>query len=97
MLIKDIEQAISDATKPNLTLAEYNRLKTFLLNCQSQLVPPNTFIPRVNAALAALEHHRPLVLSWYQKPAGLIFIAVCGGVLTYGALLLLGWVQLPHA
>lgn len=96
MLIKDIEKAIGDASRPNLTSDEYHTVKSILLQHQSQSTPPDTLLPRVNSALSLLEHHKPISIHWYQNPSGLVFIAVAGGVLTYGALLLLGWVSLPN-
>ena len=91
----DFEHHVAKANMPNLTKQEYQETKAFLLRCQSTFTPPHTFIPRVSAALQAIEHHKIESVSFFQKPLGLIIIAGIGGVLTYGALLVLGWVNLP--
>ena len=93
---KDIEKSIADAGNPDVSESEYKRIKSELLNVLTVLDPPNTYIQKVQAALSILENNRPVTISWYQKPSGLILIAACGGVLTYAVLLAFGWVSLPN-
>ncbi|HHF2879466.1 TPA: hypothetical protein ACPJZV_000721 [Vibrio diabolicus] len=92
----EFERFIAIASRSDLSEQEYQEAKAFFLKCQTAFTPPHAYIPRVSAALQALEHHQPTALHWYQKPLGLVLIAASGGVLTYAALLAFGWVALPQ-
>ncbi|EGR1599211.1 TPA: hypothetical protein ACMDUI_004650 [Vibrio parahaemolyticus] len=92
----EFERYIAIANRADLSKEEYQETKAFFLKCQTVFTPPHAYIPRVSAALQALEHHQPENFQWYQKPLGLVVIAASGGVLTYAVLLAFGWVPLPQ-
>lgn len=95
---QDLEELFKKANSPELSETEYKSIKAELLGIKSEtrLGEGKKYGARIDAALLAIEHHRPVKIEWYQKPFGLILIAGLGGVLTYGILLSLGWVSMPN-
>ncbi|MDO6677103.1 hypothetical protein [Shewanella sp. 4_MG-2023] len=95
---QDLEKLFRKANSPELSESEYKSAKANLLSIKSEtrLGESKKYGARIDAALIALEHHRPVKIEWYQKPFGLILIGGLGGVFTYGILLSLGWVSMPN-
>ena len=95
---EDLTNMFQLANRPNLTTNEYQETKEYLLKVLSEtsLGASSKYSVRINSALSALEHHKPVVFDWWQKPLGLIsistFSATLGGVLTYKLLITFGWV-----
>ena len=95
---QDLEELFKKANSPEISETEYKSVKAKLLCIKSEtrLGESKKYGARINAALTALEHHKPVKIELYQKPFGLILIAGLGGVLTYSILLSLGWVSTPN-
>lgn len=81
-----IENAISMSQRTNLSYDEYHKTKSDLLRCQTMFPPNISKQQTINSALAALEHNKPVVINWYQKPFWMyvlnILSATIGGILT---------------
>lgn len=89
----EFSEAINKAT--SIDLSE-QQLKCYLLSCKAILRASHPYHPQINSVLTLLNHNYGNVFKWYQKPLGLIVIAGLSGIVTYGGLILLGWVSLPQ-
>ncbi|QYJ86788.1 hypothetical protein K0I73_03300 [Shewanella mesophila] len=92
----EFNEAINNATSIDLSELQLKELKSYLLSCKAVLKASHPYHPQINSALTLLEHNYGNIFKWYQKPLGLVLIAGLGGVVTYGLLILLGWVNLPQ-
>ena len=86
-LTVDIEESIARAHNPSLPYKEREQVRAHLSYILTKLREPNSLIDPVKGALSQIAQHRP----WYEKPLGLLLVAVVGAVVSAGIVFMLGW------
>ena len=88
-LIVDIDKSVKLAYDDSLSGSEQEKIKEHLSYVLTLLNEPNTSIPEIKAALTVMQSRQ--MKPWYEKPLGLLFIAVLGGLFVAGVAKYLGW------
>lgn len=91
-LIVDIDNSIRNAYDSSLSIAEQKAIREHLAFALTKLHEPNTQIEPVKAAIIILENRLSKPLPWFQRPVGVLVLAIMGSVLAAGIAKKLGWI-----
>lgn len=91
-LIVDIDNSIRKAYDLSISTVEQRAIREHLAFALTKLHEPNTQIEPVKTAIIILENRLSRVLPWYQRPLGVLVLAITGSVLAAGIAKKLGWI-----
>ncbi|MEB0137994.1 MULTISPECIES: hypothetical protein [unclassified Undibacterium] len=91
-LIVDIDNSIRKAYDSSLSTAEQKALRVHLAFVLTRLTEPNTQIEPAKTAIIVLENRMSKALPWFQRPFGILILAILGGVLIAGIVKEIGWI-----
>jgi hypothetical protein len=91
-LTVDVEASINKAYDSNLSVAEQKAVREHLIYILAKLREPNTTIEPIKAALVVLDSRFRAAPPWFQRPFGVVVLAVIGSVIAAGIAKKLGWI-----
>lgn len=91
-LIVDVDVSINKAYDSSLTAAEQKAVREHLAYILPKLREPNTQIEPIKAALGVLDARVGKPLPWFQRPVGVVVLAVIGSVIAAGIAKKLDWI-----
>jgi hypothetical protein len=91
-LIVDIDNSIRKAYDSSLSKLEQKAIREHLAFALTKLHEPNTQIEPAKAAITVLENRMSKTLPWFQRPGGVLLLAIIGSVLAAGIAKKLGWI-----
>jgi hypothetical protein len=91
-LIVDVDASISRAYDSSLSVAEQKAVREHLAYVLPKLREPHTQIEPIKAALVTLDTRLAASVPWYQRPVGIVVLAVIGSVIASGVAKELGWI-----
>jgi hypothetical protein len=89
-LIADIEKSIANAYDDMLSQSDQAHTKEHLSFVLKSLREPNALISEIKGALKVMQIRQ--VKPWYEKPVGLLLIAIVSGLVVAGFAKYFGWV-----
>ena len=91
-LVVDIDNSIRKAYDSSLSKTEQKAIREHLAFALTKMHEPNTQIEPAKAAIMILENRRSEALPWFQRPVGVLILAIIGSVLAAGIAKKLGWI-----
>ncbi|MCI1003286.1 hypothetical protein [Herbaspirillum sp. C7C8] len=88
----DVNASISKAYDSSLSDEEQQFVREHLSYILAKLREPHAQIEPIKAALLALDARIVQRLPWFQRPIGIIMLAVIGSVIAAGLAKQLGWI-----
>jgi hypothetical protein len=91
-LTVDVEASINKAYDAGLPVAEQLKVRRHLARILTKLREPNSLIEPIKAALATMSARELKKLPWFQRPFGVLFLAILGSVIAAGIAKYFGWI-----
>jgi ribosomal 50S subunit-associated protein YjgA (DUF615 family) len=91
-LTVDVDDSISKAYDSSLAAREQLAVREHLAYILTRIREPHTQIEPIKAALATIDNRESKNLPWFQRPVGIVGLAVTGAVIAAGIAKKLGWI-----
>lgn len=91
-LTVDIDASICKAYDASLPPDEQEAVRQHLAYILTKIREPHTQVDPIKAALAVIDAREQKMLTWFQRPLGVVTLAVIGSVIAAGIAKKLGWI-----